>query len=427
MARKAKTDGEKPNTDPVSAGPGMADDTGTAAKAGNQPEESATKNDSPAVEETGATPTSSDEMPGSVPDSDPFDQPSSAAKAEPPRVQSFQSLTPDAPIREPARRRSVIPMLLAGVVTAALGFAAAWFLLRDGGPLADKRLPLLDGRVADLDQRLTKVEAAEADNLKAAALDPLTARLDEIDQSLTSGLADAAAARDALAKAIEEVRQRPADTDPAAVAAYEAELKAMRAMLDKQLTTMRAELDAELDTIRKTAAEASQAQQQAAAAGNRAEVQAALAEIDAALDTGAGFKDSLDRLAGLSPKLPVDGLRPYEGGVDSLATLQRDFPDAARAAINADLASGSGEGGAIGFLKAQLGMRSLAPTEGNSADAILSRAEASLQSGDLDGALTEIGTLTGPAADKMAAWTARADRRRAALTAFATVETAGKN
>jgi hypothetical protein len=58
---------------------------------------------------------------------------------------------------------------------------------------------------------------------------------------------------------------------------------------------------------------------------------------------------------------------------------------------------------------------------------MLSRAEARLQDGDLAAALDEVKAMDGPAAEAMAAWRARAERRLAALAAFAALDEKVKN
>jgi hypothetical protein len=69
------------------------------------------------------------------------------------------------------------------------------------------------------------------------------------------------------------------------------------------------------------------------------------------------------------------------------------------------------------FLRAQLGVRSLEPREGDDADAILSRAEAALAEGRLGDALAEIETLPEGARAAMSGWAAEATARRDALAA----------
>lgn len=391
MARKARTDSGKTEAQGVGDSDvskvtpeGMAQDrTGEPVTLSEPPKAGPPEIGGPAPE-----------VPPAV---DPFEQPAVAPKAAPP-----------PPVKAP--RRPIWPMLMAGVVTVGLGLAAGIYLMRAGGPLADTRLPALETRVGELEARLAAAEGLAGAALTGDALLPLSGRIDALEKGLAKGFADAAAARDALSQAIDEVRQRPAEADPAAVAAYERELAAMRAMLDSELAR-----------IREAAAQAAEAKSDATLAGDAAARRAALAAIGAALDSGAAFPAELDGLAALSPELDLAPLRAFAEGVEPLAALQRDFPDAARTAIDAAAQAGS-EGGIGGFLKGQLGLRSLAPREGDSPDAVLSRAEARLQAADLAGALAEADALTGPAADALQPWRERAERRLAALAAFAALD-----
>ena len=70
------------------------------------------------------------------------------------------------------------------------------------------------------------------------------------------------------------------------------------------------------------------------------------------------------------------------------------------------------------FLQSQVGGRSLEPQEGDSADAVLSRAEAALREGDLAATVAELSGLPEEALEMMADWTASAQTRIAALEAM---------
>ena len=69
------------------------------------------------------------------------------------------------------------------------------------------------------------------------------------------------------------------------------------------------------------------------------------------------------------------------------------------------------------FLANQLGARSVTPRDGADPDAVLSRAEAALRSGDLAATLQELEALPAPAAEVLTGWTARAETRQGALDA----------
>ena len=88
-------------------------------------------------------------------------------------------------------------------------------------------------------------------------------------------------------------------------------------------------------------------------------------------------------------------------------------------ALSVARASGVDEGqqGLGSFLKRSLGARSVAPREGNDPDAVLSRAEAAINSGDLAAALSELVTLPEEAQSAIADWRTAADARVAARSA----------
>ena len=143
---------------------------------------------------------------------------------------------------------------------------------------------------------------------------------------------------------------------------------------------------------------------------------AALAEVSAALESGAPFSEPLAVL----PDAP-DALASVAGeGVPTLAALRSAFPDAARSALR-DMhdvpADASATERLAAFLKKQTNARSLSPREGDDPDAVLSRAEAALNGGDLGLALSELSGLPDGAIDSLSGWIAQAETRVAATAA----------
>jgi hypothetical protein len=145
---------------------------------------------------------------------------------------------------------------------------------------------------------------------------------------------------------------------------------------------------------------------------------AAIGKVQVALDLGGPFASALADL-GDAPQILTD---TAQTGVPTLSSLQIAFPAAARAgleqALHADMGSSWTER-ATNFLRSQTGARSLEPRDGGDPDAILSRAEAAVSTGDLTTALSEIATLPEPAQTAMAEWTALARTRQAAVAALA--------
>ncbi|MYK33225.1 MAG: hypothetical protein F4051_16420, partial [Boseongicola sp. SB0670_bin_30] len=151
----------------------------------------------------------------------------------------------------------------------------------------------------------------------------------------------------------------------------------------------------------------------ASAAGNRF----AIARLRAAVETGAPYSDVISTMEGVPPEL-ADHART---GIPTLHALRQEFPSAARAALAASR-SISGEGTVgdriVTFLRHATNARSLTPREGDSADAILSRAEAHVAEGDLPAALAELDSLPGAPRAAIAGWVAKAEFRLAVLGAI---------
>ena len=76
----------------------------------------------------------------------------------------------------------------------------------------------------------------------------------------------------------------------------------------------------------------------------------------------------------------------------------------------------------MAFLQDQLGVRSVAPKDGDGADAVLSRAEASLKAGDLAGSLAELQALPEAGQAEMTDWIALTTQRAQALDALSTLK-----
>ena len=317
-------------------------------------------------------------------------------------------------------------------------------------------IPVLTG----LEERLGAIETALAAPEDMPADDPLAGRLEEVEgrfievdslagavgelreqfASLAAGLADAgegtasgAAGREALGQEITSAARRldalAAEVEAlsagmegmggeiAALGAAAGEVEALGARLDEVAASAdatRGELDALVAERDRLVAEA-----EAEAAGARAE--AALERLRAAVDAGVPFAEPLAAFEEASGETVPDALSARaEEGVPSLAQLQDAWDEAARAA----LAEAPAEPGPGGFLRAQLGIRSLNAREGDAADAILSRAGAALREGDLNAALAELDGLTESPRAALDPWVADAEDRLAATEALAGLDPA---
>jgi hypothetical protein len=146
--------------------------------------------------------------------------------------------------------------------------------------------------------------------------------------------------------------------------------------------------------------------------------------VQGGLETGAPLGEALDDLAAVLQGDVPAGLAAVRDGTPTLASLQAEFPDLARNALNtarSEGVSGEAEGGFASFLRNQFDVRSVAPQEGDTTDAILSRAESNLRNGRLTETLSEIGALPEVARAELSDWVAMAETRADALAAAATL------
>ncbi|CUH85429.1 COG4223 family protein [Thalassovita mediterranea] len=307
-----------------------------------------------------------------------------------------------APSPAPAKRGGFVPMVLGGVIAAAIGAGAALTLFPNG--LSNGEDPVRDQILADLAAQ-KQVVAALQDQLAAQLADAEeSAEIAALNDILSEQTAQQAAQQtriEMLSQLVGDLEKRPIANAlaPEAIAAYQRELTA----LQEAMALQRAEVEEKLAV--------SAAQAQSAASRD------ALILLDQAFVEGTALAPGLDALAAAGQPVP-DALKAVRAGVPSVAGLQEAFPDLARQALAADRASGGGAG-AVNFLKEQLGVRSLTPQEGDSADAVLSRVEAALKSGDLPATLAEAEALPEAAAAVMGPWVASVAQTLAAETALA--------
>ncbi|MCB1337964.1 MAG: hypothetical protein KDK10_11135 [Maritimibacter sp.] len=340
-----------------------------------------------------------------------------ASKPETPKIA--------APVQAAKRRGGVgsfVGLLLGGVAAAVIGFVAARTVVPEGWPfpgVAPEEDPLVSeiaaqaAEIAALEDQLAGVAATlgavQADTSAVDGLrSEMTTRLDEIETTFGE-IAD-------RLDAVEKLAPEGSAAAEAAAAAYDRELQALREMFAGELAKVEA-----------AQADAAGLQEQAAEAQRAAQGRAALSAVASALDTGVPFADALAEFAEASGATVPDALAAVAAdGVPTLAALQAEFAPAARDAIDADIRARV-EAGSMGraqaFLQTQLGTRSLEPKAGDTADAVLSRAEAALKTGDLAAALTELAGLPEAAQPAMADWRSRAEARSGALAASAALAT----
>lgn len=315
--------------------------------------------------------------------------------------------TPVPPVTETRKSGSAMRAVLGGIVAGAIGFGVAYFVLPKSDMTLPAKISAQASEISDLRNQIAAIPAPDFSSVEAA-------------QAANAEAVSAAGARIAALEArLDDLSSRAGDGGSVSVAAYEAELDALRS----EMKNLRGTAIVELQSARDQAASIAG---NAAAAARAAAGRASLARIQGGLETGAPLGEALDDLAAaLQSEVPA-ALVAVRDGTPTLATLQSDFPPLARAALataRAEGVSGEAEGGLASFLRNQFDVRSVAPKEGDGTDAILSRAEATLREGRLTDTLAEIGALPEVARADLTDWIADAEARADALAAAATLST----
>ena len=315
---------------------------------------------------------------------------------------------------------STFGLVAGGIIAGAIGFLVATFAVPEGwpNPPADPN----DAMQAAIDSQADQIEAlvAQIAALENAPAPDATAMPADVDLSpVQNSLADLSGRLDALSGELSAAAERVAALEnapapeqlaaPAPDVDFDAEMETFRAELEAAAAAARAEVEA-------AQARADEIEAEAQAAAAIALQRAALAEVAAALESGAPFVAALNALP-----TPPDALVSVAGeGVPTLAALRAAFPDAARGALQEaqDVpADASATERMAAFLRKQTNARSLSPREGEDPDAILSRAEAALNSGDLTSALSELSGLSPEASQSLSDWISQAETRVAATSA----------
>ncbi|KRW93402.1 hypothetical protein [Paracoccus sp. MKU1] len=407
----------------------------------------------PAAEsKTAEPPPAAEAKPGNVPPVAKADAaPAGTPKPAPAQTQPAKAETRVVEVR----KAGFAPTFLGGVVAAGLGAAAAWWAIphlppawqpvgTDAAPTeaqiaaareaaveaareeiqtqadafanraseagADAaRQALADAQVQDGDAEALKAQEEKLAALEKAVADlaarPVVAPVvsGENSEGLQQVLNELTARLAAQQSRIDELAARPAAD--ATSAEQVQDLAAQAEALQARIAT--AAEDAE-KRIAAAEAQASALQETAEAANRRAQAAAAAAALQAAIETGGARDQALAdlRAAGVEPPAVL------AGDVPTLAQLRSSFPAAAREALAAALKEAPENEGALGaignFLRVQTGARSVEPREGNDPDAVLSRADAAVNAGDIKGALAEIATLPQAGQAAIADWTAKA-------------------
>ena len=313
--------------------------------------------------------------------------------------------------QKPEKRQSgFLAFVLGGAVLAAAGFAAAKYAFPDTATtnaLAALQTQF-DAQQAQGAALKAELAALSAKPAADAGFGDKIAALEAAGSDVTAFAMRLTTLEDRLT-AIEAASASGEGAPAAALVAMGRDLKALQVQLDAQKTnTPGAAADIE--------AASAAAQSRLDAAEKNAESAAklaALSHIRAAFESGAPLGPAFESLKSMGLDIP-EALTATADAVPTLLALQDGFAAPARAALDASIRADMGDGWAnrlTSFLRTQSGARSLTPQTGTDPDAVLSRAEAALHSGQIKAALTELAGLPPAGVEAMATWVADASRR----------------
>lgn len=344
----------------------------------------------------------------------------SSPASEPVAAPAPPSLAPQAPAPSAAARESRGSSVLALLALLVALAAAGWLAWREFAPNPDasaQRLATLEQRVAaferDVATRQSALDQLRNDGQRrAAALEDRIGAYEQRLGALERQLAGLGESINGVAARINEIAEaQKNDVDPAQLAMLMAENRRLSQELARLQETV-GTLDATLGERR----EQRRGDSLVLALGQLREQLARGVPYAGALATARSL--AADDQAVLQHLAALESTAPR--GVPTRAVLRERFDRAAAEAVRSDrLAGASGWWRPIAErLSSLVNWRRVDAIEGDSAEAILARAEQRLAADDLAGAIAEAEKLQGPAAAAMQAWLADARTRAAADAAI---------
>ena len=318
-----------------------------------------------------------------------------------PETTHSPSTTPASP--PPARNGGFFPLALGGLLAGVIGFAVATLTAPGQDNTLSEQVAMQSSAISSLEAQIANASSADLSAIEAGQAD-LTAQLRTLEATL-----------DDLATRVSALEERPVGTvgSSEASAGVAAEMDALRAQISEMT-------DAAQTELAEARAQAASIEENAAAAARNAAARAALSRVQTALESGAPIGAALGDLEEALGEGAPDALLAVQDGVPTLAALQDGFPDMARAALataRSEGVSGEETTGFGAFLRNQFDVRSTTPQEGDSADAVLSRAENAVRTGRLSDALAEISALPEVVRAEMSDWLGQAEARADAIAA----------
>jgi hypothetical protein len=328
-------------------------------------------------------------------------------------------------------RRSVTSHLIAlllGAGLAVLGLYFAWDRLpvaqESAMPAAlDQRLQALEARgqidpdrLIAIEEQLDAIEDRAGDAADTQVIDERLTWLEDTIRSLAESAQEGGAVPDAAALATQ-------------LAEAEKRLEArLEARLERQTREQRIDetellaLRERLATIEAAMPVLSGAVDRQAGEAKTAALTLAFANLRAAVRSGEPYGPQLSAVAALAPAdLDFEDLAAHaENGIPTLNELSLSFKESADAVLQQDRtpADGSVLDRLLASAQSVITVRRVGEVEGASADAVLARAKAKLDRGEIAEAVSEVQSLPQAEREAFAAWLAEA---RANLTAEATL------
>ncbi|WP_233192755.1 mitofilin family membrane protein [Acidimangrovimonas sediminis] len=331
---------------------------------------------------------------------------------------------PEAPAPVVVKRGpGFVPLFFGGVVAAALGFGAGQYVNK-GWPFAARNdataqlkstLDRQQKDIAALQQKLDQTAKAAADaSARAGKLDSdLGKRLDDQKKTFAAGIQTNTLAISELKSGLSGIKTQASSAQGTLPKATQDEI----GQLEQRVNKLETDVQNRLDAARKSADEE---KARAEAEAKLARERAAVTQIEAALNAGGGYADAVSVLSAGGVDVPEALSGTAQNGVPTMAALRQAFDPAARDALTASV-RGKVNGGVwdrvTAFLQVQTGARSLTPRQGDSPDAVLSRARADVEKGDLSAAIETIKSLPEPGQQAMSDWVKRVQTRLKAQAA----------
>ena len=333
----------------------------------------------------------------------------------------------------PGRRSgSLLPGLVLGVLLAvAIAVATVysrgyWLPLVD--PQSGQQQEAVATALQDLDARLAELQAALPPDT-SEAVSAVNDRLSTLEAAVSQGAGqdpETRAALESLSASLARMTDRLQSLEESQAAAgipteaLSNRLSSEAARLD-ELLTAQSELVARLEQAERDLAAAA-ANRDAAPGSQETLLLLAMLQLRDAIRGSGPYEEPLRMLQNLAEgdaalteiTAPLERRAP--AGLPSLRDLQAAFPEVARRLAAIELGE-EGEGWSAGVLRRlseAVNLRPVGLVEGDTPTAVAARAEVKLNDGDLEGALAEISSLTGAAAEAAAQWRGEAEARVAA-------------